>query len=413
MKYLTATQVSPFEVAFVENRDPLATSVSSDTLEIKEPALLIQFENVPIDRMDEVIPKMEKLLIQIVKDGPEKFDLERISNFIDRVVINNLKEMENSPHLFLPDASVLDMLYGEKPEHLKTFVTSSQLNKKFLQKNGTFWLNIIEDVFIKSFKVVVKGRPSMEKVKELTDKEEARVQEQIEELGPDGLTEKENAIENAIESQILPGKDVLEKIPLGDVNTIQFRPFESYNRTQDPNYLFNFTNIPFKIHIENVNSNFVQFYIFLDTQSLNKRQKMLLPLLLDLWLVSPIKKNGVVTDIEKVVKRRTKTLLHIDNSLGFSGSTFSPGAYGDAIIIEAQAERKNFAKAINFLSDAINYPHLTTVKVNTTAANILNNIPSLRLSATDVLRSLHDGLYFSNESNIHHTSFLRQKNFLS
>ena len=253
----------------------------------------------------------------------------------------------------------------------------------------------------------------MKKVKELTDKEEARVQEQIELLGQDGLTEEENAIENAIESQILPGKDVLEKTPLGDVNTIQFRPFQSYNRTQNPNSLFNFTNIPFKMHIENVNSNFVQLYIFLNTQTLNTRQKRLLPLLLDLWLVSPIKKNGVVTDIEKVVKRRTKTLLHIDNSLGFSGSTFSPGAYGDALIIEAQAERKNFAKAINFLSDAINYPHLTTVKVNTTAANILNTIPALRLSATDVVRSLHDGLYFSNESNIHHTSFLRQKTFLA
>eukprot|EP00090_Calanus_glacialis_P042967 TRINITY_DN7610_c0_g1_i2.p1 TRINITY_DN7610_c0_g1~~TRINITY_DN7610_c0_g1_i2.p1 ORF type:complete len:536 (-),score=116.90 TRINITY_DN7610_c0_g1_i2:68-1495(-) len=166
------------------------------------------------------------------------------------------------------------------------------------------------------------------------------------------------------------------------------------------------------MHIENVNSNFVQFYIFINTQSLNIRQKMLLPLLLDLWLVSPMKKNGVVTDIEKVVKRRTKTLLHIDNSLGFSGSTFSPGAYGDALIIEAQAERKNFGKAINFLSDAINYPHLTPVKVNNTAANMLNNIPSLKLSATDVLSSLYDGLYFRKDSNIHHTSFLRQKKFL-
>jgi hypothetical protein len=205
---------------------------------------------------------------------------------------------------------------------------------------------------------------------------------------------------------------VLEKIPLGDVNTIQFRPFESYNRTLNQNQMFNFTNIPFKIHIENVNSNFIQFYIFLNTQTLGVRQKMLLPLLLDLWLVSPIKKNGVTTNIEKVVKRRTKTLLHIDNSLGFSGSTFSPGAYGDALIIEAQAERKKFAQAINFLHDAINYPHLTTVKVNTTAANILNNIPSLKLSATDVLRSLHDGLYFSSDSNIHHSSFLRQKTSL-
>ena len=120
----------------------------------------------------------------------------------------------------------------------------------------------------------------------------------------------------------------------------------------------------------------------------------------------------MITNIEKVVKRRTKTLLHIDNSLGFSGSTFYPGAYGDALIIEAQAERKKFAQAINFLHDAINYPYLTTLKVNTTVANILNTIPSLKLSATDVLRSLHDGLYFSSDSNIHHTSFLRQKKFL-
>ena len=34
LKYLTSKQVSPLEIAFVENNDPLATSVSSDTLEV-------------------------------------------------------------------------------------------------------------------------------------------------------------------------------------------------------------------------------------------------------------------------------------------------------------------------------------------------------------------------------------------
>ena len=66
MKYLTATQVSPMEVAFVENSDPLATSVSADTLEVKVPSLLIEFENIPVERLDEVIPKMEKTL-QVLK----------------------------------------------------------------------------------------------------------------------------------------------------------------------------------------------------------------------------------------------------------------------------------------------------------------------------------------------------------
>ena len=39
--------------------------------------------------------------------------------------------------------------------------------------------------------------------------------------------------------------------------------------------------------------------------------------------------------------------------------------------------------------------------------NLLNGIPSLKLSATDVLRVLHDGIYFSNESNINHCNFVR------
>ena len=143
MRYLTSTQVSPLEVAFVENNDPLATSVSSDTLEVKVPSLLMEFENVPVDRIDEVIPKMDKTLQKIVDDGPNKFDLERITNFIQQDVVNSLKEIENSPHLFVPDASVLDMLYGETADDLEKFVRSSQSNKKYLDKDSAFWIDLI------------------------------------------------------------------------------------------------------------------------------------------------------------------------------------------------------------------------------------------------------------------------------
>ena len=412
MKYLTNTQVSPLEAEFVETNDPLATSVSTDTLEIKEPSLLVEFENVPVDRITEVIPKMDKLLKRIVAAGPDKFDLERIHNFIDQEVVNSLKEIENSPHLFLPDASVLDMLYGEQPDHLEKFATASKLTNKFRNKNATFWLQLINSTFVNSPKVVVLGKPSSDLVRNLTDVEESRIIDQVEALGKEGLAEKGKILEEAIESQELPGMDVLTKIPLGDVDSIQFRPFESYNRTLNAKKMFDFSQLPFKIHVEDVNSNFVQIYIFMDTTVLNRRQRKFLPLLLDLWLVSPLKKDNVVTPIEAVVKRRTKTLLHIDNGLGFSGSTFSPGAYGDAVIIEAQAEIAKFPAAIDYIGDALNFPLLSGKKVNTTTANILNNIPSLKLSSTDVLRSLSDALYFNSSSNIHHASFLRQKVFL-
>ena len=223
MKYLTNTQVSPFEVAFVETNDPLATSVSSDTLDVRIPALLVEFENVPVDRLDEVIPKMDQLLQDIVDAGPGEFDLERITNFIDREVVNNLKDMENSPHLFVPDASVLDMLYGHQPEDLRKFLSSSLSNNQFRDRNSTFWVNLLRDQFINQKKVVLKGKPSRAKVAELTEKEELRIEAQIQDLGAAGLARKQEELEMAIESQKLPGHEVLEKIALGKVDTIQFR----------------------------------------------------------------------------------------------------------------------------------------------------------------------------------------------
>lgn len=411
MKYLASTQVSPLEAEFVEADEPLATSVSADMLEVKQPAILVEFDNVPVNKIDLVIPKMEEVFNKIVSDGPEKFDIERIHNFIDREVLNHLKETENSPHLFVPDATVLDMLYGQEPNHLKEFVLSSNLNKQYRRKDAKFWIDLIEEVFVKTPKYYVKGIPSIKKQQKLTKDEEERIAGQQKKLGEAGLIRQREIIEAAINSQTLPPKQVLSKIPLGDVNAIRFRPLSSYNRTIPTNRV-DLKNMPFKIHIDDVRSKFVQVYLFMDTKALTKREKMLMPLLLDTWLLSPLRKDGIIEPIESVVKRRSKAILHIANSLGFDGSTFSPGAYADALIIEAQAEIEKFSNAVDYLGDALNYPYFTDQKLSSGASNLLNNMPSLKQSATGILRTLFDGLFFDTNSTIHVTNFIRQKQFL-
>ena len=69
----------------------------------------------------------------------------------------------------------------------------------------------------------MKGKPSKSEARDLAEKEDARLKKQIEELGTKGLEEKEEILENAIESQKLPGEEVLQKIPLGTVESIEFR----------------------------------------------------------------------------------------------------------------------------------------------------------------------------------------------
>ena len=95
-------------------------------------------------------------------------------------------------------------------------------------------------------------------------------------------------LEDALESQTLPPNDVLTKIPLGDVEKIQFRSLNSYNRTLNTGNLFNFSGIPFKIHIDDVKSQFVTIYVYIKLDGLTVKQRRYLPLLIDLWTTSPM-----------------------------------------------------------------------------------------------------------------------------
>ena len=122
----------------------------------------------------QVIPKLDATLASIVAAGPEQFDLERITNFIDQEVnymmmmmmmmmmtnddgqvVSNLKDAENSPHLFVPDATVLDQLYGERPGDLETFVKLSQANKQYQAKDSAFWIDLIRKHFMLSLMIFI------------------------------------------------------------------------------------------------------------------------------------------------------------------------------------------------------------------------------------------------------------------
>ena len=268
--------------------------------EYSEPSLGIKFSNVPTNRTNEVVPKMIETIQKVVEDGAEKFDIERIHDYINRGLIKNQKENENSPHLFFPDASLADKIYGLTEQHFATFVTASQWTSEYLNKEPQFWIDLIDNLFLTRKYVAVEAHPSIKLAETQREEEEAREKRQIEDLGEEGLAAKAKELQQALDSQVLPGDDILTKIPLGDVNKIQFRDLNSFNRTLNPGNLFNFSGIPFKLHIDDVNSKFVQLYLYLETSGLTARQQKFLPLLLDVWMSAPLIKEGKVAEIGEV-----------------------------------------------------------------------------------------------------------------
>jgi len=91
---------------------------------------------------------------------------------------------------------------------------------------------------------------------------------------------------------------------------------------------------------------------------------------------------------------------------------FSPGAFGDAFIIEAQVEAVKFANAMKYLNDAIKYALFTNEKIKTATQILLNKIQEIKRRASSVVRFLYDTIYFGNDCNIFYTSFIRQQVFL-
>ena len=244
----------------------------------------------------------------------------------------------------------------------------------------------------------VLAHPSIKLAEKYRLEEEERTKRQIEELGESGLKENGEELQKALDSQVLPGDSILTKIPLGNVSQIQFRDFNSFNRTLNPGGLFNFSGIPFKLHIDNVNSKFVQMYLYLETSDLTVRQKKLLPLLLDVWMSAPLLKDGRVADIGEVIKRVNKVLLKMSISQGHS-----------YVVIGVQAELGKLEKGLQFLHDRFYFSHFTMKELNTTINNRLNY---KKPSATSILSSLFDGLYYNNSSSDHYTDHIKQKRFL-
>ena len=400
-KYLTSSKVSPFEAEFVQSEDPIASGVGFFSYKYSLPTLGLKFGNVPTNRTKEVIPRMEKVVRQVLDDGPDSFDLVRIQDYINTGLQKNIKENENSPHSFFPDATLLDKLYGHYPKNFKEYVVASQWSSAHRDHNASYWLDLMNDIFNNHLYVAVEGIPNLELSKNYTLEETKRTEDQIENLGEEGLKLKAQELENAIASQILPGDDVLQKIPLGDVNQIQFRYLESINRTHNPNNLLNFSSIPLKIHVDDIKSKFVTIYAYIDLtkHDLTIKQRKYLPLFVDMWTRSPMIKNGTITDIDGVIKRYNQVLIKLEMSQSHS-----------FIVIGGQADLSKLEEAVDFIHDRINYPYFTRDDLNKTINKRLNRGTP---GASSIKSDLLNGIYFNNNTMEHYTSYLVQKSFLT
>jgi Zn-dependent M16 (insulinase) family peptidase len=78
------------------------------------------FEDVPLNKLPEVKPKLQSLLKTIVDDGD--INMERIKSIIKRNKLEHLSNIENNPHSTLAFIIIGHILYGNSKEDVILFL---------------------------------------------------------------------------------------------------------------------------------------------------------------------------------------------------------------------------------------------------------------------------------------------------
>lgn len=115
LRYLTNTSISPLQQEFVEVEDPWASGVSYSLTENQESLLFIEFENVPVGKIEEIKPKLMRLLNRLGK-SEEQFDMTRIHTIVEKMILEAYCSLEDTPHDSAAYMVIGDVLYGQTNE---------------------------------------------------------------------------------------------------------------------------------------------------------------------------------------------------------------------------------------------------------------------------------------------------------
>ena len=413
MEYLTETSVSPLQARFVESDSPLASVVGYSLIENRESTVYLMFQNVPKEKIASVGDELSKVLSEIVS-GAVSWDSARMKTVIKRRISEQMSQVENQPHDAVAFMLIGDMLYGNNSEDLRIRLNSVEEFEKLKNEADSFWIKLLDEMLVKSPRIVVMGVPSIELQENMRKQEEERIEKQKDELGEEGLKNKQIDLDQAMMKNEEPAPDdVLSSVPIPSASSIKFHPVTSF-RTQDEKQpdKFNLNTMPVFFQFDQINSNFVYLSTIIDTSSVPLKLKPYIPLLLEMSLESPVLEGETEIPYEEVVARLAEETISHSFSIGVGGGRFMPGAYSELVMLFMQCEPDKYEQAVSWMRKLLYQTRLTAERAKVLATKMENSVSELKRSGSKVVKIMMDAVLFNEESNIQASNMIRQQQFL-
>jgi len=422
LEYLADTAVSPLQKEFVEKHPPMANHVSHSIIENSEGTFYLHFSNVPTERLDEVSNKLMEILKNVAEGEEEDaFDLVRMKNEVKRKITTTLNQFEDDPHEHIAGVIIGYFLYGNESAELEARLNDVTMMRQMESEPASFWRQLVKTLMLDQNKVVIRGKPSKELMEKMGAEEKERVRLQREELGEDGLTNKKEELDEAIEkNEEEPPTELLESVPIPSIDTIQFHPiqqFRNFGENHGANTKlaeFDISTIPTPLQFDLINSSFVSLSAYVNTEGLEPKLRFYLPLYLNLIFETCLSRDDGKTIIPhtQVIADLSRDTVYYGGYMGFEGGSFGPGEFSDLAVISLKVDENKFGVGVNWLKDVIFHAHFTEERVKTVATKLLNEVPTAKRSGSQVLRVLVRNQNFNQRTTHWSSSLMRQHNFL-
>ncbi|KAG6845767.1 hypothetical protein H0H87_003821 [Tephrocybe sp. NHM501043] len=406
--YLTSSTVAPLNKEYVEIEQPLCGYFyfGEDTRATRVD-LPVYIGSVPTEHLDTFDAKLKESLQRIVKEG---IDMERMTMILNREERQLRSKLESAKGDTFSGSIITDFLYGaEDGSNLKESMNDIKQFTELRGWSSESWTSLLQKYYIDAHPVIIIGKPSPALVDSLEKDEKARISQQIERLGPEGLKDAENKLEAAKAEHDRPiPTEMLTSFPVPDVKSISWIPVQSLQeigagrKPQRPataaqdlekHITSDGSPLPFFVQYDHVESDFVSVSAIFSLEKIPKHLRPLVTVYLSSFFSLRVKRqSGENLSHEEVVNKLEDETVSYDVGLGMSN------AFTDTFRVSLKVETAHYETAVAWLKDLICGAQFEKDRLQIVIAKIQQSLPEMKRNGDNILGSLWAELVYNEDS---------------
>ncbi|GMT19976.1 hypothetical protein PFISCL1PPCAC_11273, partial [Pristionchus fissidentatus] len=396
--YFTDTAVSPFHRNFIDIPEPLASHAGFHMSEQTTSCITLGFQGVPADKLDQVLPIMEKVLKQ--HQEASAFDAERMGFVCQQAVLNAHAALETGPSKNVFHSLITHQLYGEaSSDDLEHRMNDAKVIEQLAKEPMQYWADLVTR-FFSAPSVSLIGKPSETMIETLAEKESSRVAAQREKLGCDGLDRCKADHCKAVTENTSgePPKELLDSLMVNDFDgfdTFHIDVYHSEDAASAPapvKSILDSFPFPATVH-HSADTRFVELWLAMDTAALTVEQRKLLYVFSELPFESPAVVDGQERKADDVCCLFTRDLLEHSLHTGFSSS------FDRALVLWLKVDAARYGNVAKWAEIFLQGIKIDASKIKSIATRLAGDARENKRDGNYVCQTAMNGITYRHDSN--------------